>query len=100
MGLVNKTLIAVPNHLTEQWGDEFYKAYPNANVLVVDSKDITEKERELLYNQIANNNYDAVIIAHTHLELLSNPREIIEGLKEEELVNAEKTLKGKNWLIK
>ncbi|WP_187831199.1 SNF2-related protein [Helicobacter pylori] len=89
MGLVNKTLIAVPNHLTKQWGDEFYKAYPNANVLVVDSKDITEKERELLYNQIANNNYDAVIIAHTHLELLSNPREIIEGLKEEELVNAE-----------
>ncbi|GAA8726391.1 hypothetical protein HpDR95_11480 [Helicobacter pylori] len=89
MGLVNKTLIAVPNHLTKQWGDEFYRAYPNANVLVVDSKDITEKERELLYNQIANNNYDAVIIAHTHLELLSNPREIIEGLKEEELVNAE-----------
>ncbi|MCQ2671664.1 DEAD/DEAH box helicase family protein, partial [Helicobacter pylori] len=89
MGLVNKTLIAVPNHLTKQWGDEFYKAYPNANVLVVDSKDITEKERELLYNQIANNNYDAVIIAHTHLELLSNPRGIIEGLKEEELVNAE-----------
>ncbi|EQD98171.1 helicase, partial [Helicobacter pylori PZ5024] len=89
MGLVNKTLIAVPNHLTKQWGDEFYRAYPNANVLVVDSKDTTEKERELLYNQIANNNYDAVIIAHTHLELLSNPREIIEGLKEEELVNAE-----------
>ncbi len=90
MGLVNKTLIAVPNHLTKQWGDEFYKAYPNANVLVVDSKDITEKERELLYNQIANNNYDAVIIAHTHLELLSNPRGIIEELKEEELANAEK----------
>ncbi|MGL2898968.1 SNF2-related protein [Helicobacter pylori] len=89
MGLVNKTLIAVPNHLTKQWGDEFYRAYPNANVLVVDSKDTTEKERELLYNQIANNNYDAVIIAHTHLELLSNPIEIIEGLKEEELVNAE-----------
>ncbi|RKU94879.1 helicase [Helicobacter pylori] len=89
MGLVNKTLIAVPNHLTKQWGDEFYRAYPNANVLVVDSKGITEKERELLFNQIANNNYDAVIIAHTHLELLSNPREIIEGLKEEELVNAE-----------
>lgn len=89
MGLVNKTLIAVPNHLTKQWGDEFYRAYSNANVLVVDSKDTTEKERELLYNQIANNNYDAVIIAHTHLELLSNPREIIEELKEEELVNAE-----------
>ncbi|WRG38181.1 DEAD/DEAH box helicase family protein [Helicobacter pylori] len=90
MGLVNKTLIAVPNHLTNQWGDEFYKAYPNANVLVVDNKDITERERELLFNQIANNNYDAVIIAHTHLELLSNPRGIIEELKEEELVNAEK----------
>lgn len=89
MGLVNKTLIAVPNHLTKQWGDEFYKAYPNANVLVVDSKDTTEKERELLFNQIANNNYDAVIIAHTHLELLSNPRGIIEELKEEELMNAE-----------
>ncbi|GAA6862966.1 hypothetical protein HpHNI39_08250 [Helicobacter pylori] len=49
-----------------------------------------KKERELLFNQIANNKYDAVIIAHTHLELLSNPREIIEELKEEELVNAEK----------
>ncbi|MCQ2848817.1 DEAD/DEAH box helicase family protein [Helicobacter pylori] len=100
MGLVNKTLIAVPNHLTEQWGDEFYRAYPNANVLVVDSKDITEKERELLYNQIANNNYDAVIIAHTHLELLSNPREIIEGLKEEELVNAEKNFERQELAYK
>lgn len=100
MGLVNKTLIAVPNHLIKQWGDEFYKAYPNANVLVVDSKDITEKERELLYNQIANNNYDAVIIAHTHLELLSNPREIIEGLKEEELVNAEKNFERQELAYK
>ncbi|RPF67438.1 helicase [Helicobacter pylori] len=100
MGLVNKTLIAVPNHLTKQWGDEFYKAYPNANVLVVDSKDITEKERELLYNQIANNNYDAVIIAHTHLELLSNPRGIIEELKEEELVNAEKNFERQELAYK
>ncbi len=100
MGLVNKTLIAVPNHLTKQWGDEFYKAYPNANVLVVDSKDTTEKERELLFNQIANNNYDAVIIAHTHLELLSNPREIIEGLKEEELVNAEKNFERQELAYK
>lgn len=100
MGLVNKTLIAVPNHLTKQWGDEFYKAYPNANVLVVDSKDTTEKERELLFNQIANNNYDAVIIAHTHLELLSNPREIIEELKEEELVNAEKNFERQELAYK
>ncbi|MGL2694346.1 SNF2-related protein, partial [Helicobacter pylori] len=100
MGLVNKTLIAVPNHLTKQWGDEFFKAYPNANVLVVDSKDITEKERELLYNQIANNNYDAVIIAHTHLELLSNPRGIIEELKEEELVNAEKNFERQELAYK
>ncbi|WP_390620143.1 SNF2-related protein, partial [Helicobacter pylori] len=100
MGLVNKTLIAVPNHLTKQWGDEFYKAYPNANVLVVDGKDITEKERELLFNQIANNNYDAVIIAHTHLELLSNPREIIEELKEEELVNAEKNFERQELAYK
>ncbi len=100
MGLVNKTLIAVPNHLIRQWGDEFYKAYPNANVLVVDSKDITEKERELLFNQIANNNYDAVIIAHTHLELLSNPRGIIEELKEEELVNAEKNFERQELAYK
>ncbi|WP_434059418.1 SNF2-related protein [Helicobacter pylori] len=100
MGLVNKTLIAVPNHLTKQWGDEFYRAYPNANVLVVDSKDITEKERELLFNQIANNNYDAVIIVHTHLELLSNPRGIIEELKEEELVNAEKNFERQELAYK
>ncbi|EJB82801.1 eco57I restriction-modification methylase family protein [Helicobacter pylori Hp H-9] len=100
MGLVNKTLIAVPNHLTKQWGDEFYRAYPNANVLVVDSKDITEKEESFLYNQIANNNYDAVIIAHTHLELLSNPREIIEELKEEELVNAEKNFERQELAYK
>ncbi|WP_241888979.1 SNF2-related protein [Helicobacter pylori] len=100
MGLVNKTLIAVPNHLIKQWGDEFYRAYPNANVLVVDSKDTTEKERELLFNQIANNNYDAVIIAHTHLELLSNPRGIIEELKEEELVNAEKNFERQELAYK
>ncbi|MCQ2669437.1 DEAD/DEAH box helicase family protein [Helicobacter pylori] len=100
MGLVNKTLISVPNHLIRQWGDEFYKAYPNANVLVVDSKDTTEKERELLFNQIANNNYDAVIIAHTHLELLSNPIETIEELKEEELVNAEKNFERQELAYK
>ncbi|GAA7238287.1 hypothetical protein JP0169_05030 [Helicobacter pylori] len=69
-------------------------------MLVVDSKDITEKERELLFNQIANNNYDAVIIAHTHLELLSNPRGIIEELKEEELVNAEKNFERQELAYK
>nr|WP_233708616.1 SNF2-related protein [Helicobacter bizzozeronii] len=84
MGLVNKSLIAVPNHLTKQWAQEFYKAYPNANVLVVESEDFSPKQREQLYNQIANNQYDAVIIAHSQLELLANPEQTIMQMQAEE----------------
>ncbi|WP_104725491.1 SNF2-related protein, partial [Helicobacter suis] len=84
MGLVNKSLIAVPNHLTKQWAQEFYRAYPNANVLVVESEDFSPKQREQLYNQIANNAYDAVIIAHSQLEFLANPEQTITDMWAEE----------------
>ncbi|WP_104759731.1 SNF2-related protein [Helicobacter bizzozeronii] len=84
MGLVNKSLIAVPNHLTKQWAQEFYRAYPNANVLVVEGEDFSPKQREQLYNQIANNQYDAVIIAHSQLELLANPEQTIMQMQTEE----------------
>ncbi len=84
MGLVNKSLIAVPNHLTKQWAQEFYRAYPNANLLVVEGEDFNPKNREQLYNQIANNDYDAVIIAHSQLEFLKNPEQVIMDMWAEE----------------
>ncbi|WP_158653114.1 SNF2-related protein, partial [Helicobacter baculiformis] len=96
MGLVNKSLIAVPNHLTKQWAQEFYKAYPDANVLVVESEDFSPKQREQLYNQIANNQYDAVIIAHSQLEFLANPEQTITHMWAEE----EETLRSSNKYLR
>ena len=67
LGLSNKTLIAVPNHLTEQWGADFIKLYPNSNVLVATQKDFTKEKRQEFFGKIANGNYDAVIIGHSQL---------------------------------
>ncbi|WP_163566074.1 SNF2-related protein [Helicobacter suis] len=97
MGLINKSLIAVPNHLTKQWAQEFYRAYPNANLLVVEGEDFNPKNREQLYNQIANNNYDAVIIAHSQLEFLANPEQVIMDMwaeEEDELRSDNKALRN------
>lgn len=64
----NKSLFCVPNHLTEQVGNDFLFLYPNANILVATTKDFKEENRKELFSKIATNDYDAVIIGHSQLE--------------------------------
>lgn len=68
LGLCNKPLFAVPNHLTEQWGAEFMRLYPSANILVATGKDFEAKNRKRLCAKIATGNYDAIIIGHSQLK--------------------------------
>lgn len=67
LGLHSKSLICVPNHLTEQMGADFLKLYPNANILVATKKDFVGDARRVLMAKIATGNYDAVIIGHSQL---------------------------------
>ena len=67
LGLCTKSLFAVPNHLTEQIGDDFQKLYPGANILVATKKDFKKENRQQLFAKITTGNYDAVIIGHSQL---------------------------------
>lgn len=70
LGLCHKSLIAVPNHITEQMGKEFLRLYPSANILVAREKDFTKQNRKKLLTRIATGNFDAIIIGHTQLSKL------------------------------
>lgn len=65
LGLCNKTLIIVPNHLTEQMGSELLSLYPNANILVATKRDFEKDRRKLFCSRIATGNYDIVIMGHS-----------------------------------
>ena len=67
-GLCQKSLFVVPNHLTEQWGVDFLKLYPGANVLVATKKDFEAPNRKKFRSRIAMGTYDAVIIGHSQFE--------------------------------
>ena len=68
LGLCQKSLIVVPNHLTEQWASEYLQLYPSANILVATAKDFETKNRKRFCGRIATGDYDAVIIGHSQLE--------------------------------
>ena len=68
LGLCNKSLITVPNHLTEQWAGQFLRLYPSANILVATKKDFEMRNRKKFCAKIATGDYDAVIIGHSQLE--------------------------------
>jgi N12 class adenine-specific DNA methylase len=68
LGLCQKSLFVVPNHLTEQWGSDFLKLYPGANILVATKKDFEPANRRKFCARIATGDYDAVIIGHTQFE--------------------------------
>ena len=68
LGLAQKSLFVVPNHLTEQWGAEFLQLYPGANILVATKKDFEPANRKKFCARIAMGNYDAVIIGHSQFE--------------------------------
>ena len=68
LGLCSKSLIVVPNHLTEQWASEYLQLYPSANILVATKKDFETKNRKKFCARIATGDYDAVIIGHSQFE--------------------------------
>ena len=68
LGLCQKSMIVVPNHLTEQWAAEYLQLYPAANILVVTAKDFEAKNRKRFCGRIATGDYDAIIIGHSQLE--------------------------------
>lgn len=68
LGLCNKPLFVVPNHLTEQWASEFLQLYPAANILVTTRKDFEMKNRKKFCGRIATGDYDAIIIGHSQFE--------------------------------
>ena len=79
LGLSQKNLYVVPNHLTEQWGGDFLRLYPGANILVATKKDFEPANRKRFCSRIATGDYDAVIIGHTQFEKipLSRERQIV-----------------------
>lgn len=76
MGLTRKAVVAVPNHLTGQWGREWLELYPAANILVPTEKDFEPANRSKLINRIATGDFDAVIIGHSQLTKIENDPEI------------------------
>ncbi|MBR0411742.1 MAG: N-6 DNA methylase [Eubacterium sp.] len=75
LGLARKCLYVVPNHLTEQWGSDFLRLYPGANILVATKKDFEPANRKKFCSRIATGDYDAVIIGHTQFERIPLSRE-------------------------
>jgi N12 class adenine-specific DNA methylase len=85
LGLCHKSLLAVPNHLTEQWAGEFLRLYPSANILVATIKDFEMGNRRKFCARIATGDYDAVIIGHSQLEKIPMSKERQERLLREQL---------------
>ena len=94
LGLCQKSLFVVPNHLTEQWASEYLQLYPSANILVATKKDFETKNRKRFCGRIATGDYDAIIIGHSQFEkipvsverqrylLEQQRREILDGIAE------------------
>lgn len=74
MGLLNKALITVPNHLVLQWGAEAQRLYPNARILCAGRKDCERKKRQRLFARIATGEWDLVIIAHSSFKFIQPPK--------------------------
>lgn len=106
LGLHNKSLMCVPNHLTEQMGEDFLKLYPNANILVAKKKDFVGDARRALMAKIATGNYDAVIIGHSQLAKIplsaENQERFIQNQIDELIKNIEemKAHNGQNFQVK
>lgn len=106
LGLCNKSLFVVPNHLTEQWAAEFLQLYPSANILVATKKDFETKNRKRFCGRIATGDYDAVIIGHSQFEKIPMSIERQRASlkqQENEITNGIAELKrnrGENFSIK
>ena len=79
LGLCQKSLFVVPNHLTEQWASEFLRLYPSANILVTTKKDFETHNRKKFCARIATGDYDAIIMGHSQFERIPISRERRKG---------------------
>ena len=106
LGLCNKSLFVVPNHLTEQWAAEFLQLYPAANILVATKKDFETKNRKKFCGRIATGDYDAVIIGHSQFEKIPMSIERQRAILEQQLEELTddiadlKRNRGENFSIK
>ncbi|WP_242822117.1 DEAD/DEAH box helicase family protein [Ethanoligenens harbinense] len=97
LGLCQKSLFAVPNHLTEQWASEFLRLYPSANILVTTKKDFEKRNRKKFCARIATGDYDAIIMGHSQFEKIPVSLERQKRLIQEqiwEIENGLEELKG------
>ena len=89
LGLCQKAMFVVPNHLTEQWASEFLRLYPSANILVTTKKDFETRNRKKFCARIATGDYDAVIIGHSQFEKIPISKERQEHLLQEQIYEIE-----------
>ena len=89
LGLCQKSLFAVPNHLIEQWASEFLRLYPTANILVASKKDFEGRNRKKFCSRIATGNYDAIIMGHSQFERLPVSYERREQLLQDQILEIE-----------
>lgn len=102
LGLCNKSIFVVPNHIVEQFSNEFLQLYPSANILVTTKKDFSKNNRKKFVSKIATGDFDAILIGHSQFEkipmsverqryfLESQIEEIIEGIEETKAMDGER----------
>ena len=106
LGLAQKSLYVVPNHLLEQWGSDFLRLYPGANILVATKKDFEPANRKRFCSRIATGDYDAVIIGHSQFEKIPLSRERQISLLEDQIaditysIEAAKEEAGQQYTVK
>lgn len=106
LGLCQKSLFVVPNHLTEQWASDFLRLYPGANILAATKKDFEPANRKKFCSRIATGDYDAVIIGHTQFEKIPLSMERQASMIERQIteiemaIEAVKAEKGERYTIK
>ncbi|NSG63439.1 DEAD/DEAH box helicase family protein [Blautia wexlerae] len=106
LGLSQKNLYVVPNHLTEQWGSDFLRLYPGANILVATKKDFEPANRKRFCSRIATGDYDAVIIGHTQFEKIPLSKERQIAMLEDQIADITFSIEeaahqaGQNYTIK
>ena len=106
LGLAQKSLYVVPNHLLEQWGSDFLRLYPGANILVATKKDFEPANRKRFCSRIATGDYDAVIIGHSQFEKIPLSRERQIALLEDQIaditfsIESAKTQVGEQYTVK
>ena len=97
LGLAQKCLYVVPNHLTEQWGSDFLRLYPGANILVATKKDFEPANRKKFCSRIATGDYDAVIIGHSQFEKIPLSRERQIASIEKQIDDLEMAIEEARW---